>query len=409
MDANGPAPSRLRALEALRHRDFRLLFAGQAVSLLGDAAFLTALSWKTFTLAGSARLGVVLLCESTAMTATLLLGGTLADRYPRRRLMIISDLARFVAVGVLAGADAAGVLSFPLLLVFATLMGAGDGFFTPAFGGIVPLVVEQPSLPSANSLIGLARWGSLLLGPSLAALLYGAAGSATVFSFDAASFVLSAALLWRARPRVFRVAEPSGTLREIREGARYVAGIPWLWVTIALFAVVLMLQLAPQQVLMPKLVAEQWGRGVGAYGVLTTMIGVGTVVGTLLFGQLQPRRRRGVVAYVLWGLNALLILGLALSPWYEAALGFAVLRGLCIGFSVAVWDTLLQELVPEHLLARVVSLDYFGTFGLMPVGLAVAAAVSNLAPPGTIIAVGAGASVCLFAVALTRPWLREVD
>jgi MFS family permease len=403
------ASSRLRAFSALRHRDFRLLFAGQAVSLLGDAAFLTALAWKTFTIAGSARLGLVLLCEALATTATLLLGGTLADRYPRRRLMIVSDLARFVAVGALAGADAAGVLSFPLLLVFATLMGAGDGFFTPAFGGIVPLVVEAPNLPSANSLIGLARWSSLLVGPSLAAFLYGAAGSATVFSFDAASFVLSAALLWRARPRVFQAAQRSGALREIREGARYVAGIPWLWVTIALFAVVLMLQHAPQQVLLPKLVAGQWHRGVGAYGVLTTMVGAGTVAGTLLYGQLQPRRKRGVVAYALWGLNAVFILGLALSPWYEAAAVFAVLRGLCIGFSVAVWETMLQELVPDHLLARVVSLDYFGTFGLMPVGLAVAAGVSGLAAPGTIIAVGAAISVCLFAFVLTRPWLREVD
>ena len=97
--------------------------------------------------------------------------------------------------------------------------------------------------------------------------------------------------------------------------------MPWLWVTIALFGVVLMLQLAPQQVLMPKLVTTQWHRGVGAYALLTTLMGVGTVVGTLLFGQLQPRRRRGVVSYVIWVREQPRVVGIALSPWYELAGG----------------------------------------------------------------------------------------
>ena len=179
--------------------------------------------------------------------------------------------------------------------------------------------------------------------------------------------------------------------------------------TISLFAVVLMLQFAPQQVLLPKLVQEQFDRGVTAYGLLTSLLGVGTVAGTLLFGQLQPRRRRGVLSYWIWLVNSLSIIGLALSPWFGLAAGFAAFRGLCIGFAVAVWETMLQELVPEHLLSRVVSLDFFGSFGLMPLGLALAAGVSSLAAPGTIIAAGAAVSSVLFAIVLTRPWLREID
>lgn len=409
MEAVSAPAGRLRVLDALRHRDFRLLFVGQAVSLVGDAAFLTALGWRTFTLAGTGRFGLVLLCQSTALLATLLIGGALADRYPRRTLMIVSDIARFLAVAGLAAVDASGHLSFASLLALATLMGLGDGFFYPAFGGIVPQVVEPSSLPSANSLIGVARWGSLLVGPSFAAFAYGAAGSATVFALDALSFLLSAALLAVARPRVVEPEPAEGTLRSIRAGASYVARVPWLWVTISLFAVVLMLQLAPQQVLLPKLVQQHFDRGVTAYGLLTSLVGAGTVAGTLLFGQLQPRRRRGLISYWTWIVNSLSIMGLALSPWFGLAAGLAVVRGLCVGFAVAVWETMLQELVPEHLLSRVVSLDFFGSFGLMPVGLAVAAGISGLAAPGTIIASGAGISVCLFAVVLTRPWLREID
>jgi MFS family permease len=400
---------RPRALEALRHRDFRLLFTGQAISLIGDAAFVTALGWKTFVLAGSAKLGIVLVCQAVGVLTTLLIGGALADRLSRRRLMIASDLTRLVAVAVLAGVDASGHLNFPLLVVFAVLVGLGNGFFYPAFGGIVPLVVEQPSIASANSLIGVARWSSILIGPALAGFLYHPAGSATVFAVDAASFFVSALFVYRTRPRVIESSEREGTLREIASGARYVARVPWLWVTIVLFGVVLMLQLAPQQVLMPKLVTTQWHRGIGAYALLTTLMGVGTVAGALLFGRMQPRRRRGVVSYVFWVVNSAAVVGIALSPWYELAGVLMVGRGVCVGFGVAIWETMLMELVPEHLLSRVVSLDYFGSFGLMPVGLAVAAGISGLAAPGTLIAAGAGANAVLLAIVLTRPWLRAVD
>ena len=323
--------------------------------------------------------------------------------------MIVSDLIRLAAVGGLAAVEASGHVTFGLLVVFAVAVGLGDGLFYPAFGGIVPLVVEQPSIPSANALIGVARWSSLLLGPAFAGLLYDPIGPAAVFAADAGSFLVSAAFVYATRPRTVARSESEGTLREISTGARYVAMVPWLWVTITLFAVVLMLQLAPQQVLLPKLIDEQFDRGVGAYGLLQTLLGAGTVVGTLLFGQLQPRRRRGVLSYLIWTVNSLLLMGVALAPWYELAGVLSLVRGVCIGFGVAIWETMLVELVPENLLSRVVSLDYFGSLGLMPVGLAFAAGISGLAAPGALLAFGAGVSACRIAVALTLPWLREVD
>jgi MFS family permease len=408
VEAISPA-GRGRAFHALRHRDFRLLWTGQTISLVGDTAFLTALGWKTFTVAGSNKLGLVLAAQGAGLLATLLIGGALADRYERRSMMIVSDIWRFVAVATLAGLDFSGHLSFASLIVLAALMGLGDGFFYPAVGGIVPLVVDAAHLPSANSLMGVARWSSFVVGPSLAAFLYHGTGSAWVFAIDALTFLLSAGLMLQARPRPIERSSGKNAFQEIREGTRYVATIPWLWVTITLFAVVLMLQFAPQQVLLPKLVKEHFGRGVGAFGLLSTLLGIGTVVGTLLFGHFQPRKRRGVLTYWLFFVNSLAIAGLALSPWYELAGLFAVIRGICIGFGVAVWETMLQELVPEHLLARVVSLDFFGTFGLMPIGLAIWGAIANLAPPGPMFAAGALVSAGMIAVVLTRPWLREVD
>ena len=399
----------MRVFDAFRHADFRLLWSGQVVSLIGDAAFLTALGWRAFTLVGSSKLGIVFVAQAVGLLTTLLIGGALADRIPRRSMMIASDLARCAVVAVLAVFDASGHLTFELLLVLTFLNGLGDGFFFPAVGGIVPLVVEQAALPSANSLLGVARWGSLVVGPALAASLYAATGSAIVFALDAASFVVSAALLWFVRPRAVEPEAREGTVREIASGVRYVAGIPWLWVTITLFALILMLQLAPQQVLMPELVRDHFGRGVGSYGLLTACFGVGTVTGGLAYGQIQPRKRRGVVNYTFWLVNSLAIAALALSPWFELAALFALVRGFCVGFGVAMWETMLQELVPLNLLSRVVSLDFFGSFGLMPVGLAFAAAIAGLASAGTIIAAGALVSAALIALTMTRPWLRAVE
>src|SRR5436189_1706115 len=144
--------SRTRFLHAFRHRDFRLLWSGQMVSLIGDAAFLTALGWKAFTIAGSGKLGLVLAVQGAGLLTTLLIGGALADRFERRRMMVVSDVWRFGAVGALAVIDATGHLTFTGLVVLAVVVGLGDGFFYPAVGGLVPLVVEQPALPSANSL-----------------------------------------------------------------------------------------------------------------------------------------------------------------------------------------------------------------------------------------------------------------
>lgn len=399
----------LRLFRAFRSRDFRLLWAGQVVSAIGDAAFFTALGWRAFTLVGSSRLGVVFLVQGIGLLTTLLIGGALADRLPRRTMMISSDLARCVVVGTFAVVDATGHLSFPLLLALALLAGLGDGFFFPAIGGIVPLVVEAEALPSANSLFGLTRWGSILLGPSVAALLYHAFGSSVVFGGDAVSFLVSAALLWRTRPRAVERETTEGAFRDIADGVRYVAAVPWLWVTITVFALILMLQLAPQQVLMPALVKEHFHRGIGAYGLITTLVGAGSVLGTLAYGQWPARRRRGRVDYGFFLVNSLGIAGIGLSPWFAGAAAAALVRGFCLGYGIALWETMLQELVPEQMLSRVVSLDVFGSFGLMPIGLAVWAALAGIAAPGTLIGIGALASATLIGLTMTRPWLREVD
>jgi MFS family permease len=410
MEAITQAPARARVLRAFQSRDFRLLWTGQAISLLGDSAFLVALGWRTFTFTGSARsLGFVLTLQGVGLLTTLLIGGALADRYDRRTLMLVSDAARFGIIGALAAVDATGHLSVGALAGIAFAEGLATGFFTPALGGLLPLVVDQPRLGSANALLGMARQASYLIGPSFAALLYGLAGSTVVFGFNSVSYLASFAFVWATRPRLAERAAPEGTFREIWAGIRYVGGIPWLWLTITLFAFVLMFQWAPIQVLTPKLVQEHFNLGVGAYGLIFSMLGAGMIVGATTFGQLNPRRRRGLVSYLIWMVNSLLVIAFALSPWYSLAVVASFFRGICIGFGVAVWETMLMELVPQHMLSRVVSLDWFGALGLTPFGLLAAGAVSSLAGPGTIIALGACISLVLVAAGLSSREIRSIQ
>jgi MFS family permease len=402
-------PDRARVLHALRRRDFRLLWGGQTVSLIGDGAFLVALNWRVFALTHSTKsLGIVLIANGLAMLTTLLVGGALADRYERRTLMITSDLLRAGVVAGLAAVEATGHTSFGVLVVFAVGVGLGDGLFQPAFGGIVPLVVEQPLLASANSLIALSRFGSLLVGPGLAAVVYGSFGPATVFAADAGSFIFSAGLLWLARPRAIEREQAEGVFREIATGIRYVAGVPWLWVTIALASVVLMVGVAPFQVLLPKLVQQHFHRGVAAFGLLYALMGGGMALGTLLFGQINPRRNRAIVTYGAWAATDACRLVIALSPSYALAAGMQFGRGATAAFGIGIWETMLMERVPENRLARVISLDWFGSFGLTPIGYAVAAGVSGLASPSVIIAAGASIGVALWLLALLPRSIRSV-
>jgi MFS family permease len=404
------APPRLRVLEALRHRDFRLLWAGQTVSQIGDAAFLVALGWRAFTLTHKASsLGIVLMVEALGLVATLLIGGVLADRYSRKLLLIGSDGARALVIAGLAVVDATGHLRFGVLIAFVALHGLGSGLFQPAFGGILPFLVEEPSLGSANALVGVSRQAAFVVGPAVAGAIYGLAGSSAIFAADAGSFLVSAGFLTFARPRVYERGPAEGLGSELTAGLRYVIRVPWLWITIGTFSVVLMVGYAAFQVLLPKLVKQEWHGGVGSYGLLFTLQGVGMVIGSVVLAQTAIARRRGITLYSLFVANSLFGALLGLSPWYAGAAALQVGRGFCIGFGITLWDTMVMQQVPRQMLSRVISMDWFGSIGLLPAGLGIWAGLSGLAAPGTLIAASSAFCTCLFLAGLANRRIRALD
>jgi MFS family permease len=400
---------RASTLAAFRSRDFRLLWGGQTISFIGDAAFIVALGWRVTDLTGKASsLGFVLAVESLAMLATLLWGGVLADRYSRRLLMIGSDIARAGVMTVFFALDASGHLGMNAILVLALLFGAADGFFQPAFGGIVPLVVETPMLASANSWIGIARQSNAIVGPALAATLYGTAGPTVVWGLEAGSFLVSAGALWLARPRRIEPSPQLGMRKELAEGFRYVFSVPWIWTGITAATLILMVAMSPYTVLLPRVVQSHYHRGVGSYGLLFSAMAAGMVAGSLVWARWHPRKWRVAICFAAFGINDLGIVVLAVSPWYELAVVSAAWRGFWIGIGIASWMTLISELVPERLLSRVLSFDYFGSFALTPVGFVLAGVAATAIAPTTILAVGGALGAILWFVPLLWGKVRVV-
>jgi len=196
--------------------------------------------------------------------------------------------------------------------------------------------------------------------------------------------------------------------RELAAGFRYVVSVPWIWTGIAAATVILMVAMAPFTALLPRVVQLHYHRGVGSYGLLFSAMAAGMVAGSLAWARWHPRRWRIAICFAAFGINDLGIVVLALSPWYPVAVGAAMWRGLWIGVGISAWSTLISELVPEHLLSRVLSFDYFGSLGLTPVGFVLAGVVASSVAPTAILAVGGALGALLWFVPLAWTRVRTV-
>jgi len=370
--------ARVRLLRPLALRDFRLLWTGMTLSLMGDGMLLVALAWQVYSLsnrpAAMAAVGVALTVPQVAL---VLLGGVLSDRFERRLVMLGADLVRGVALGVLAVLALTGAVELWHLVAFAVVYGAASAFFVPAFDALVPSIVPEAHLVEANALDQFVRPGALwLVGPAIGGVLVGWTGAGAAFALDAATFAVSAACLMRMT-RV-REDEPDAmTVRaavlELREGFRYVRSQPWLWATFVAATFTYLLFLGPTEVLLPYLVRNELGGGAEDLGLVLAAGGLGAVAAALLVGQTGLPRRTMVFTYVAWALATLGVAGYGISHarWHAMAAA-AVIAGFEALGAVA-WTTTKQRLVPSGLLGRVSSFDWFISIALVPLSYALTA------------------------------------
>jgi MFS family permease len=405
--------SRVRMLAPLRHRDFRMLWSGMCVSLMGDGIFMVAMAWQVYALSNApTALALVGIAMTIPTIAFLLLGGVVSDRADRRRVMLAADVARGIAVGLLAILSLTGLLALWHVVALVALYGAGAAFFGPAFDAIVPDVLPASELAQANSLDQFVRPVALrLAGPALGGLLIDAVGVGAAFAFDAASFLISVIALLSMTARVPRAAthEAASVGADIRTGLDYVRRHVWLWATFATAAVAYLLFMGPAEVLLPYLVKNDLGGSAGDLGLVFAAGGIGSIGCAIVMGQRGLPRRDITFMYVAWTLATVAVAGygLASAVWQLmlASLAFNALETA----GTIVWATAKQRHVPASLLGRVSSLDWLISIGLLPVSFALTGPVSAaIGAQTTLVAAGIVGGIVTFA-ALLLPGMRAVE
>jgi MFS family permease len=406
-------------LAVLKIRDYRLLWLGQAASFIGDQFHLIALPWLVLQLTGDPfQLGIVLALTGVPRAAFMLLGGTWADRYSPRTMMLLSDAVRFGLAAVLATAVLGGFVGMGMIYTLSLLFGAVSGLFIPAASAAVPRLLPDERLEGGNALLQGVGQVAQFAGPACAGILIASfsgramadeqvastLGIGVALSVDALSFLVSAATLW------FISAMP-GTGAEVKAGASAVSGaFSYAWSrpvfrwTLILMALANFLVAGPLMVGIPVLADQRLPEGAAALGLILSAYGFGNlcgIVGGGTLGRPRPRVLGAIVVSVFIGFG-LSMGGLAFISSTWTALPVAALVGTGNGYLAVAIMSLLQRLAPREMLGRVMSLVMFCLFGLIPLSQALSGAVVKASPEALFVAAGLGLGATAL-LAATRP------
>ncbi|MBW3601601.1 MAG: MFS transporter [Actinobacteria bacterium] len=404
-------------LGPLHHRDYRLLACAAVVSLLGDGFFYVAIAIQVYSIANApvamSAVGVVWTLSTVVFVP---LGGVASDRWERRRIMVVADLVRAVSIGTLGLLSISGAAQLWHLLVIGACFAVGNALFNPTATAIVPDLVPADRLAQANALLGAARPAMLrLAGPALGGLTIAWAGPGAAFLVDALTFVVSAALLAgiRRRPPAHPGTRTAADavlppLRELVEGLRFVRARPWCWAWLTCVAVSMLAYYGPVEVLLPYVLLNDFSYGSGeagrALGLILGAGGLGSVAASILVGRFDLPRRFMTALYAgeAVAIVAVGAYGLMTALWHGVLAGFVV--GGLMTFTDVVWTTVLQRLVPRHLLGRVSGVDWFASLGLLPLSFALAGPLAQLfgARPTLVVGALAGASAPVLLAVLVR-------
>ena len=395
----------------LRHRDFRILWTGMTISLIGDGIFLIAIAWESYSLWNApAALSIVGIGMTIPTIAFLLIGGVVSDRRDRRLVMAWADGLRAVAVAVLATLVLMDALRFWELVVLVAVYGVGTAFFMPAFDAILPELLPKSDLPAANALDQFVRPIAMrLIGPVVGGVLV-AASTGLAFAVDAASFAACLAAVLVMPRRAGRTLEvQTSSVAALKDGLRFVRERVWLWGTLLSAAISYLVFLGPAEVLLPYLVKNELHASAGTLGLVLAAGGVGALGGAALMGHRGHPRRDVTVMYMTWTIATLAIAGygLATAAW-ELMLVCLVFNALEAAGTI-VWATIKQHHVPGSMLGRVSSLDWLISIGLLPLSFALTAPVAAVfGARATLVGAAAlGAAVTLGGFFL--PGMRDIE
>ncbi|MEU3712111.1 MFS transporter [Streptomyces catenulae] len=398
----------MRARPTWAGRNYTILTAATVVSGLGHSGALIAAAFAVLGAGGSATdVGLVAAARTVPLIALVLVGGALADRLPRHRVMVAANALSCVSQGAFALLVLAGEPRLWQMAVLAALGGTGQAFFAPASEGMVLASVSGEHSARAFAVFRMGMNGANIGGAALGGALIAAVGPGWVLAADAVAFACAGAL--RAFLDVSGVPPRTGDvgmLRSLRDGWREVISRPWLWSVVVQFALVNAVIAAAEAVYGP-LVAEAHLGGPGPWGVALGAFGAGTLAGALLMTRYRPRRLLLTGSLCIFPLalpSAALAVPLP-AGWLTVVMA---LTGVSVEIFSVTWMTALHQEIPEEKFSRVSSYDWLGSLAGIPLATALAGPVQEAVGLHTALWGCAGVVVLLTAAVLCVPDVRQL-
>lgn len=399
-----------RTLRALRHRNFRLYFTGQAISITGTWMQQVAMSWLVYRLTGSSvALGLVAFASNLPSFLLAPFAGVLADRWSRYRMVVTTQVLSLLQASVLATLVLTGVVEVWHVIALAAFLGTVNGFDVPARQSLLVELVNGPEdLANAIALNSSMFNGARMVGPAIAGVLIGVAGEGLAFALNAASYVaVIGGLLSMDVPPPRPAEGRPPVLRTLAEGFRYAFGFPPIRAILIVLALVSLLGM-PYTVLLPVFATEVLGGGPHTLGFLVSAAGLGALSAALYLASRSTVRGLGRVIVVAASLFGAGLVAFALSRTTWLSLGLLLVTGFGVMATTASINTVLQTIVDDDKRGRVMSLYTMAFMGMAPFGgLLAGTLASRIGAPGTVLLGGVATLATALAFAYRLPSLRE--
>lgn len=357
-------------------RNFWLLFSGRAVSYFGTYLAPIAVAFAILDLNGSATaVGLSFAAWTLAQVSMLALGGVLGDRFPRRVVMICSDVSSALVRAAMGALLVSGHAHVWELIALQGAGGASVAFYNPAFYGIVREIVPTESIQRANGYLAIARYASFPLGAATGGTIVATVGPGTALIFDGGTYAVSALLL--SCVRVDSIARAtSSVLRELREGWAAFVETTWVWITCAWISLYFVITYAPFFVLGPYIAKHSMG-GASTWGAVVTGEGIGALLGSIAGLRLRASRPLALVTYVFLP-TAIQSVLLAFHASVYALAPASAFAGFGFACGSVVWDTAMQRTIPPDKLARVGAYGWMSAMVFLPAGYALAGPIASV-------------------------------
>ncbi|MEI4621109.1 MFS transporter [Bacillus cereus] len=402
-------------LPVTKSRHFTFLWIGQLLSVLGSSITMVILPVVVYTLTGSTVvMGTTMAMYMLPNILVLPFSGLIVDRINRVKLMLFTDIVRCILMITLAVLMFTNTLTITILYVLVAIYGLMEGIFQPAYAAVRARVFVPEIRNAANALTQMSNQGVRLIGPALGGLIVSVASAGIGFGLDALTYFLSfICLLFLKDVTAKKVQEQTNQKmnfkKDFTEGIVVLKSHPWLWITILAFSFINICHAGIIVVLIPWLFHIHHQFEPFVYGIGMACSGVGAVVAALIFGGKQKWKKRGLLAY-----GGVLISGMSLFlmsfvSWAPGLVALMALEGFGIMIFGLIWETSLQELVPEEAFGRVASLDMLGSFALLPLGYIVVGWLANIIGGTVTITILAIAAIAVVVIALLVPSIRQFD